>query len=759
MGGFAEFRSLGLIVELFLKSSVVLAAGMLVSQLLSRGRASLRHFLLSLSLVGLAFLPALSVFSPGWHAPWLPDWTVARPELEAGAGVHSSAAGRPVPELRGEAKAERSVNELRRSNAEPSGMRGQFGLRSVLGAGLSVLWLAGLVLILARLAAGLYGARRLTREGREFEDSAWQRLFHRFVYAVRLKRRVDIKAHPEVIVPLTWGFRRPVVILPEGARDWTEDERSSALFHELSHVKRGDFLVMLFVRLSLAVFWLNPLSWVAFKMLKKEQEKACDELVLKAGIRPSTYANNLLFFKSSVRSVRSPLAALPGVLGMFGRSEFRERVLVILGRKMAFKEVPMKTKVAISFLAFAVVAFIGLARPQTATATPEPATALFAADVAVAPAAALETPVQDAQKVSEKPKKEEPKKAEPKKEEQVKKEIKIVKHEHGAEPIELTIIEGQTKKTIKLDGGVIIKKGEDGKTVVLDSEGQDLAVIEGEGAEIKIKGGQIIFDQGKGLEPAKEPKVFTVIEDDQKTSYVLEDKKAHTVIVKSRPHVEVVKEIEEPEHVTVKLEDKEGAEYTIAKRVVVAEPVKAVHVDEKELEKKIAETQALLKKIDELKLAESDLKAQQETLKELHESLQALQEELDNTSENLKALKVVVAPKVHVTHERTEAPEAEVEIEEAGPVKKGGENFVTVTDGKEAYTIMLDMKLKGNPKETYEKAVARLETELPEGYKLEPKLDEKSGTMVIKITGPRGTEQEREKIQKLIKELQAEFKR
>jgi len=532
MAGFAEGRCLALIVELFVKSSIVLAAAILCSGLLRRRSATLRHFLLSVFLVGLACLPVFSVFSPGWHVPWLPDWAAAKIGPDAGEGAGTVGAGLVITDLRGEPGKERASLDPRAGEpGAPYLNTGPSRFRAALASVLPGLWLAGLVLILARLMAGLFGVRRVTREGEALDDSAWKRLLLRFISAVRLKREVEIKAHPQVLIPLTWGFRRPVVIMPCGTGAWTEDARSSALFHELSHVKRGDFLVMLLVRLSLAVFWFNPLFWIVYKMLKNEQEKACDELVLRAGIRPSTYADNLLSFVRSVRLTRSPLAVFPGVLGMFGRSQLRERMLVILGRQTAFKEVPMKTKVAVSVLAFLAVAFIGLARPQGASATPEVGVVVSDAPADVTAAAVQETTAQEAQKAAEKQKKEEAKPAEPKKEEgQVKKEIKIIRHaqERGEEPVEITIFDGKTEKTIKLDGSLILKKEENGKTVILDSEGKELAVIEGEGAEIKIKGGRMIFDEGKELDLAKEPKVFTVIEGDRKTSYVLEGDKGRT---------------------------------------------------------------------------------------------------------------------------------------------------------------------------------------------------------------------------------------
>jgi len=169
-----------------------------------------------------------------------------------------------------------------------------------------------------------------------------------------------------------------------------------------------------------------------------------------------------------------------------------------------------------------------------------------------------------------------------------------------------------------------------------------------------------------------------------------------------------------------------------------------------------AETQALLKKMDELKLAESSLKEQQEALRELDQSLKALEAELKKKEESLKALEFVVEPKLHIVHEHGEAPE--VEVEEVAPDEGSRTNIIKMTRGKEASAVMLNMKLKGNSRESYEKAVAKLKQELPQGYKLEPKFIEESGMMIIKITGAKGTEEDWEKVRKLIKELKGELK-
>ena len=70
---------------------------------------------------------------------------------------------------------------------------------------------------------------------------------------------------------------------------------------------------MLLVRTSLALFWWNPLCWIAYRELLKAQEIACDELVLRAGIRPSAYAASLLAFRRSAGFRWNPSTALLGI--------------------------------------------------------------------------------------------------------------------------------------------------------------------------------------------------------------------------------------------------------------------------------------------------------------------------------------------------------------------------------------------------------------------------------------------------------------
>src|SRR5205085_5413098 len=82
---------------------------------------------------------------------------------------------------------------------------------------------------------------------------------------------------------------------------------------------------------ALALFWFNPLVWVANRRMQMEREHACDDYVLRHGTTPSTYAEELL---TMVRTLGEPnhRSAQPAfaALAMARRSEFEGRMLSIL---------------------------------------------------------------------------------------------------------------------------------------------------------------------------------------------------------------------------------------------------------------------------------------------------------------------------------------------------------------------------------------------------------------------------------------------
>ncbi len=351
-----QINGFAVLVELFLKSTVILSIGLGLTFLARKQPASIRHFLLCLSLLGLLALPFLTVLMPGWQTGLLPSWT--QDPGKSTAVTVTQSLQLPSPGAGEEKSMQLQTHYSIQDDAETGG---NLLLKPQYRMGFTLLWLLVSVFMLVKILFGLYGASRLTRQGISIKGYPWQQLFLWFLEKMSLKRKVRLIKNQRVTVPMTWGVVNPVVMMPPDSITWPMEQCSSVLFHELSHVKRGDFLVMLLCRISCTLYWLNPLSWVAFKLLRKEQEKACDEMVLKAGIKPSTYASALLRLKQTMdvgRYMPSP------AIGMAGNSELHDRLTTILEKKFKTKEIKMKTKIMLMILIFLTITLIGTAKPE-----------------------------------------------------------------------------------------------------------------------------------------------------------------------------------------------------------------------------------------------------------------------------------------------------------------------------------------------------------------------------------------------------------
>src|SRR5437879_4272212 len=93
---------------------------------------------------------------------------------------------------------------------------------------------------------------------------------------------------------MTWGFVRPVVVIPEGAGEWDAAQRRIVLLHELVHVRSADWLFNLAARVMCALFWFHPGAWWIARGLRDDCELACDDRVIASGVRRSDYAELLI---------------------------------------------------------------------------------------------------------------------------------------------------------------------------------------------------------------------------------------------------------------------------------------------------------------------------------------------------------------------------------------------------------------------------------------------------------------------------------
>jgi HEAT repeat protein len=190
---------------------------------------------------------------------------------------------------------------------------------------LLALWGVGTLALLARLAVGLTTVQRIARRAHEVEDPDWRAAIDRAAVATGVRYPVAVRFSDEGPMPFTCGVVRPIVVLPNSAIEWGSVQRDAVLLHEMAHISRGDLPMNLLSHVMRALYWVNPLAWLAAHRLRVEGERACDDTVLRAGAKASDYADHLLSI------IKSSTPLVPSVaLAMARRSDFEGRLLAIL---------------------------------------------------------------------------------------------------------------------------------------------------------------------------------------------------------------------------------------------------------------------------------------------------------------------------------------------------------------------------------------------------------------------------------------------
>lgn len=180
---------------------------------------------------------------------------------------------------------------------------------------------------------------------------------------------VDVREAVKGGSPHVAGLFRSVVMMPPSAARWTTEERQAAFVHELTHIRRHDRRTQAVAQLACTIYWFNPLAWYAAAALARERERACDDEVLRVGVKPSAYAALLLDL------ARRPAAWTPATaLSMARPSAIEGRLLLILADVVRAPRRSTRWIVSAAVAAFA-TAVLGAQPAAPAAAVPPQATA------------------------------------------------------------------------------------------------------------------------------------------------------------------------------------------------------------------------------------------------------------------------------------------------------------------------------------------------------------------------------------------------
>jgi protein TonB len=209
------------------------------------------------------------------------------------------------------------------------------GAEDAAAAGATVTWMpllaaivgGGMVLRLMWLGAGLLRLRRLRSAGLPAASNGDHDELQR-----ALGTCAGIRYVPGLRQPVTFGARRPVVLLPDRLRDCGPHIQRAVLCHELFHVQRRDWMWALAEEGVRAVFWFHPGMWWVISRVQLAREEAVDELVVLATGHRRTYLEALLAFADE--APLAPAAAFARRRHLYRRMMLISKEAVMTSRRV-----------------------------------------------------------------------------------------------------------------------------------------------------------------------------------------------------------------------------------------------------------------------------------------------------------------------------------------------------------------------------------------------------------------------------------------
>ncbi|HET9268449.1 MAG TPA: M56 family metallopeptidase [Vicinamibacterales bacterium] len=172
------------------------------------------------------------------------------------------------------------------------------------------MWLAGVCLLLARLAGGWWRVHRLYHAAATMPPSRWQPVTGRLARQLGLRRLVHVVDASFVDGPVVIGWLQPVILLPVAAlAGLTPEQVRAILAHELAHVRRHDAFVNVAQTLAETLLFYHPAVWWVSSRIRTEREHCCDDVAL--AVSGDAYA-----YAAALAELESWRAAQPAVLAM-----------------------------------------------------------------------------------------------------------------------------------------------------------------------------------------------------------------------------------------------------------------------------------------------------------------------------------------------------------------------------------------------------------------------------------------------------------
>ena len=215
-------------------------------------------------------------------------------------------------------------------------------------------YFAGVITMLMRSVVFLFHVRNLRTSGTPVAPE-WHSRLSLISKSLGIRRSVDILESVRIKVPLLAGALRPVIIVPAGmVTNLPFNQVETIMMHELSHLKRKDYLVNIMQLFIEGILFYHPTVWIISGLVREEREHCCDDEVLRMTDNPVNYARALIHIAEYQHFSR----LVPGATGT-GKHHLKFRINRILN--IQTMKTNMRDKViSLSLVAVTVIIFLAI---------------------------------------------------------------------------------------------------------------------------------------------------------------------------------------------------------------------------------------------------------------------------------------------------------------------------------------------------------------------------------------------------------------
>ena len=197
----------------------------------------------------------------------------------------------------------------------------------------AILWLVGAALLIGRILVGYGIVWCLRQQAQVQHDGPLCDALQQARRTLDCYPKVEVAISPSIGSPMALGILRPIIVFPADlVEKLSADKLALILMHELAHVRRWDNLTLLLHRLVSAVLFFHPAVWLCGRMLRRQAEQACDDLVVCATGRSEAYARSLAHVAERAAHLNPLMRGIPTMNAFAAtESDLAQRIRRALG--------------------------------------------------------------------------------------------------------------------------------------------------------------------------------------------------------------------------------------------------------------------------------------------------------------------------------------------------------------------------------------------------------------------------------------------